>query len=472
MGNMNILKILVIVLGLSTWLWAEDKMQPPVQVTKVEPDYGSLQTGYVMDVAEIELTLDAKGVPYALKSSVGLPDNVVQAIRQWRYEPLKKNGHATPSMLKMTYGFRRAITPALERSIRPMWVSNDEKIRQAVERGKQLTADEAATLEQSLPDAEALEHSRTSLLIYYSKGLPDAAKAREARARLIPWLIEHYPDDPILGSPAAIINASGEPLADMEAQKKAKELWAAAVAGAPHNMAVAEHALNFLQVADPAKAVSILNGMRTWRECYAWLGTVYAYQALGVKALDQQSGEPVAASDAESSRSVREALQKATDGNAVLAAMAAIESAHFSLARASSWTPAMQEFCGQFLAHTKEIYPATRSSCEVPEHDPNLDFVRKVSRDRNMVEAHLRKKVQPVYSQEARDKRVQGTLRFVAVIDENGRIQELGLAEGPLALYGTSRAAIEQWEFEPQKLQGRPVAVVTTIEVNFSLKVR
>lgn len=469
---MNILRILAIAVCLSVPLWAEDRLQLPVLVTKVDPDYRSLQTGYVADIAEIEVTLDARGVPFALKSSVGLPDNVVEALRQWRYEPLKKNGHASASLIKMTFPFRRAMTPVLERTIRPAWAPKDERVRQAIEAGNRLTGEEAARLDQGLAEAEALEHRRTSLLIYYSKGLPDAGKAREARARLITWLIEHYPDDEILGSPAAVINATGEPLADAEGQNKARQLWAAAVAGAPHNLSIAEHAIQFLQVADAPKAVTILTGLRTWAKCYAWLGEVYALQALGVKALDLTSGEAIAASDGEASQAAREGLLKATDGKAVVSAMETVQAAHFSLAEANLWTPAMQEFCGKFLAHTKEIYAGSSASCDVPAHDPNLDRPVDAFAGARGEAPRLRKRIEPKYPAEAKDQMVQGTVRLSAVIEENGRIQEVGLLEGPLALYGASRKAVGEWEFEPARMNGHAVAMMTQIEVNFSLRGR
>ena len=466
--TMKILGLVAIILCFSSGLWAEDRTEAPVQVLKVEPDYSSLQTGYVVEVAELEMTLDARGVPFSLKSSVGLPDNVVQALSQWRYEPLKKNGHATASLLKMSFGFRRAITPVLERSIFPRWKPVDEKVRDAVERGKRMTADEAAQMEGALPEAEALEHGRTSLLIYYSKGLPDAAKAREGRARLIPWLIEHYPEDEILGSPAAIINAAGEPLADAGAQDKAKELWAKAVASATHDIPVAEHAANFFQAADPSKAAAVLRDLGSWPKRNVWLGRIYALQALGVKTLDPESGDPVAALG-EPSAAAREGLLKATDSKAVLSAMAAIRSAHFSLAKADRWTPSMQQFCEQFLAHEKEIYPAAKSSCDASKAEPNGDVLKAVSLGGHTAQPHLRKKMEPRYPPEAKYQMVQGTVRLSAIIDENGRIQELGLIEGPLVLYGASRKAVSQWEFDPATEDGQPVAIATKIEVNFAL---
>lgn len=462
---MKLLALLLFGICLPPQLSAEDKAQPPVLITKVEPDYES-STAYLIDVAELELTLDDRGVPFALKSSVGLPDNVVRALSQWRYRPYKKSGHAVPCALKMNFTFRRPITPVVEHAIRPSWAPTDEKVRQAVERGNHLTAQDASKLEEDLPRAEALEHTRTSLLIYYSKGLPDVSKAREARARIITWLIQNYPDDEILGSPAGIINSTGEPLADAEAQNQAKQLWLEVLGGSAKNSTVAEHAVNFLQVADSAKALQILAGLRTWSKSYAWMGKVYALEALGVTALDPDSGEAVAASHADLTQSAQAKLLKAADATAVLSGMATVASSHFSLAKAQRWTPEQQEFCQELLRHARQIYPATSVSCDAPERDSNRPVVHL---DQRMIQAQLRKKVQPIYPAEAKQQRIQGTIEFSAVIGESGRIEQLALLSGPLALYVPSQQAVSQWEFNPTKINGEPVAVATRITVNFTV---
>jgi hypothetical protein len=470
---MKILRVLLIALCLSPCLSAQDKTQPPVLVTKVEPDYRNLATGYLVDVAEVEMTLDAVGVPFALKSSVGLPDNVVQALSEWRYQPYKKNGHAVPCALTMNVPIRRQITPLLERNIRPRWVPTDEQVRQAVEEGNQLTAETASKLEQDLPSAEAVNHARTSLLIYYAKGLPDASKAREARAGLITWLIQNYPEDEILGSPAGIINVSGEPLADAEAQDRAKQLWLRAVKASPNNQAVAEHAVNLIRIADPEKALEILAGMRTWLRAGAWIGNVYGLRAMGVSALDPHDGSAVAVDEtilrSNTARSAQTALLNASDAKVVLSAMATVESAHARLSQTPLWMPEHQDFCQRLLNHTKELYPGTHASCDAVERNTD-DVVPLIHTSPKLTQAKLKKKVAPPYPAEAKSRRIQGTLDFSAVIGGTGRIEELGLLSGPLALYPSTRNAVSQWEYIPTTINGRPVAVATEITVHFDIR--
>jgi len=84
-------------------------------------------------------------------------------------------------------------------------------------------------------------------------------------------------------------------------------------------------------------------------------------------------------------------------------------------------------------------------------------------------DANLIRKVEPVYPPLALQARVQGTVRFTAIIDREGRVQNLQLVSGHPLLVESSRDAASQWEYRPTLLNGSPVEVVTPIDVNFTL---
>ena len=86
-----------------------------------------------------------------------------------------------------------------------------------------------------------------------------------------------------------------------------------------------------------------------------------------------------------------------------------------------------------------------------------------------MQEAKLIHKVIPVYPQMARNIRVQGMVLFSAVIGRDGSILNLTLLSGHPLLAPAARDAIRQWRYSPTFLNGDPVEVATTIEVNFIL---
>ena len=79
-------------------------------------------------------------------------------------------------------------------------------------------------------------------------------------------------------------------------------------------------------------------------------------------------------------------------------------------------------------------------------------------------------KVEPEYSEEARKAKFQGTVVLEIVIDERGYptnfrfLNALGLGLDEKAV-----EAVRQWRFRPAMKNGKPVAVVARVEVNFRL---
>jgi protein TonB len=87
----------------------------------------------------------------------------------------------------------------------------------------------------------------------------------------------------------------------------------------------------------------------------------------------------------------------------------------------------------------------------------------------NVQAANLIRKVIPVYPPLAKQARIQGTVRFQAIIGKDGTIQNLQLVSGHPLLVANAQQAVSQWVYRPTLLNGEPVEVVTTIDVNFTL---
>jgi TonB family protein len=87
----------------------------------------------------------------------------------------------------------------------------------------------------------------------------------------------------------------------------------------------------------------------------------------------------------------------------------------------------------------------------------------------NVMQQSLISQPKPVYPPLAKAARVQGTVTFEAVIDVDGRIMNLHLVSGPPLLVQAAMQAVQQWVYKPTLLNGNPVQVVTTIDVNFTL---
>jgi len=85
-------------------------------------------------------------------------------------------------------------------------------------------------------------------------------------------------------------------------------------------------------------------------------------------------------------------------------------------------------------------------------------------------EGHLIHKVAPIYPEEAKRERIQGTVLLHAIIDKEGRVAELKPISGPKELIPASLGAVQEWRYTPYILNGEAVEVETTITVNFRLQ--
>ena len=79
-------------------------------------------------------------------------------------------------------------------------------------------------------------------------------------------------------------------------------------------------------------------------------------------------------------------------------------------------------------------------------------------------------KVEPEYSEEARKAKFQGTVVLQIVIDERGNPTNFKVVR-PLGLGLDEKAieAVQKWRFRPGLKEGKAVAVLATVEVNFRL---
>jgi protein TonB len=74
----------------------------------------------------------------------------------------------------------------------------------------------------------------------------------------------------------------------------------------------------------------------------------------------------------------------------------------------------------------------------------------------------------PVYPDAARADHIQGRVLLQAVINENGFVGHLHVLDGDPALRRAALDAVSTWHYRPYLVDGTPVAVTTTIPVDFS----
>ena len=88
----------------------------------------------------------------------------------------------------------------------------------------------------------------------------------------------------------------------------------------------------------------------------------------------------------------------------------------------------------------------------------------------NVQAANLITKITPPYPPLAKQARIQGTVELSAIIGKDGRVQDLKVVRGHPLLVQSALEAVKNWIYRPTMLNGEPVEVSTTIDVNFTLQ--
>ena len=77
----------------------------------------------------------------------------------------------------------------------------------------------------------------------------------------------------------------------------------------------------------------------------------------------------------------------------------------------------------------------------------------------------------PQYTEIARKARIQGVVIVEAIIDKQGKVTDVKILKGlPMGLDKAAAEAVSKWRFESATLNGKPVAVIYNLTVNFRLQ--
>ena len=103
---------------------------------------------------------------------------------------------------------------------------------------------------------------------------------------------------------------------------------------------------------------------------------------------------------------------------------------------------------------------------------PHVAMPRRVRISQSVSNALIVKKVQPIYPEDARYNRIEGSVVLKAEIDTEGNVQDLALVSGPPSLVRAAIEAVKQWKYKPYFLNGTPVNVETQVTIIFTLQLR
>ena len=109
------------------------------------------------------------------------------------------------------------------------------------------------------------------------------------------------------------------------------------------------------------------------------------------------------------------------------------------------------------------------SVISTPTAVPKVATPTRIRVSQGVSQGLLIHQVKPSYPALARQARIQGTVVLQAVIGKDGNIQNLKVVSGHPMLAPAALEAVKQWKYKPYYLNGEPVEVDTTINVNFTL---
>jgi protein TonB len=104
---------------------------------------------------------------------------------------------------------------------------------------------------------------------------------------------------------------------------------------------------------------------------------------------------------------------------------------------------------------------------EPPHAEP--PHVRPTLRSGDVMAAMLVHRVEPQYPPIAKIAHISGVVHLRAIIGKDGTVRELEVVDGNPLLAQAARVAVQNWRYQPTRLNGEPVEVETYVTVNFIL---
>jgi TonB family protein len=89
--------------------------------------------------------------------------------------------------------------------------------------------------------------------------------------------------------------------------------------------------------------------------------------------------------------------------------------------------------------------------------------------DAEEMQKHIERSVAPVYPKVARQAGVEGDVVLRVYVSSSGRVTDLRVIDGAPILARAAVEAVQQWQYQAPRMNGRPASVVTTLVVSFRL---
>ncbi len=123
----------------------------------------------------------------------------------------------------------------------------------------------------------------------------------------------------------------------------------------------------------------------------------------------------------------------------------------------------------QYDEHLTVNFTGSGDALTVQILAPGASTLQTIKVGGNVQSANLVNKVTPVYPPAAKAAGIQGPVMMNVIIAKEGNIREIRVTSGDPMLTQAAIDAVKQWTYRPTMLNGNPVEVETTVQVNFAL---
>lgn len=322
--------------------------------------------------------------------------------------------------------------------------------RRVLELGARMTVEQLLATEKQIPeqDKDRQEAIRTGILAFYASrdwSQPQEGVAREDAIRYrrshILWMLKEAPTSVAFNMEPGLfqINLVDDPLADPEGYSAMEKIVLSRTR--KDDYYGRRNALLLLGVASPSRVEPLLKD-DPWH-----LGSLCLSVLRGVRAtrkgLQTVQGAPL---DPEFYKRASEMMQQTRDRK-LLGAVRGF--------KASSDNPSVGEaILLQAASRLAEINPLPRRGLGSVPVGQEIQAAKRLKGD------------QPIIPPESRNRRIKEIVRLSVILQENGLISDVRFVSGPEELRAEVERAVRTWVYQPTLLDGRPVQVELTIDVN------
>jgi beta-lactamase regulating signal transducer with metallopeptidase domain len=114
------------------------------------------------------------------------------------------------------------------------------------------------------------------------------------------------------------------------------------------------------------------------------------------------------------------------------------------------------------------LYHATQDAGE-QQPEFQSDGEKQIRLNGAIMQAKIIAKPRADYPALAKASRTQGKVTLAVLVAKDGRVKDLYTMSGPPLLQESAEAAVSKWVYQTTLLNGNPVEVITTVDVNYTL---